>query len=167
MASIRRNNALVLGATVLALAGAGAFWVLSGGPAAQGPAIPAIPVAKIDVARGKALYAQNCASCHGANLEGQPNWQVANALGIYPAPPHDESGHTWHHDDKLLFDYAKLGGAGVLQQQGVKNVKSGMPAFGGVLSDSEIRDILGYIVSSWPERIKKIRRDRAARIKKN
>ena len=37
---------------------------------------------------------QNCASCHGDNLQGQPNWQQANADGSYPAPPHDASGHT-------------------------------------------------------------------------
>lgn len=27
------------------------------------------------LARGGKLYAQHCAACHGAKLEGQPNWR--------------------------------------------------------------------------------------------
>ena len=57
-----------------------------------------------DLDRGQALYADSCAACHGANLEGQPDWRVPGADGILPAPPHDETGHTWHHDNQLLFD---------------------------------------------------------------
>ena len=51
------------------------------------------------VARGEALYAKHCASCHGANLEGQPDWKKRLANGRLPAPPHDMTGHTWHHPD--------------------------------------------------------------------
>src|SRR3984893_6075924 len=40
------------------------------------------------VGRGKAVYAQYCASCHGANLEGQPNWRERQPNGRLPAPPH-------------------------------------------------------------------------------
>ena len=47
-----------------------------------------------DVVAGQSLYADNCASCHGANLEGQPNWQSPDADGVLPAPPHDGTGHT-------------------------------------------------------------------------
>jgi mono/diheme cytochrome c family protein len=57
-----------------------------------------------DIVAGQSLYADSCASCHGANLEGQPNWQSPNADGVLPAPPHDRTGHTWHHDDELLFE---------------------------------------------------------------
>ena len=63
-----------------------------------------------DLRRGAALYAQHCASCHGARLEGQPDWQIAGADGVLPAPPHDETGHTWHHDDAMLTDYVRRGG---------------------------------------------------------
>jgi P-type E1-E2 ATPase len=40
---------------------------------------------------GAKVYAQHCAACHGAKLEGQPEWRkrMPNAP---PAPPHDESG---------------------------------------------------------------------------
>lgn len=58
-----------------------------------------------DLTNGQALYAEHCASCHGANLEGQRDWQTPDENGILPAPLHDESGHTWHHDNQLLFEY--------------------------------------------------------------
>ena len=49
------------------------------------------------------LYAENCASCHGAKLEGQPDWRSPGPDGVMPAPPHDRTGHTWHHGDGMLF----------------------------------------------------------------
>ncbi|HEY9080116.1 c-type cytochrome [Magnetovibrio sp.] len=97
------------------------------------------------VALGEKLYAENCAECHGADLKGQPNWRETKADGTLPAPPHDDSGHTWHHDDQLLFKYTKLGGAGVAPP----NFKSAMPGFGANLSDHEIWAVLSYIKSRW------------------
>jgi mono/diheme cytochrome c family protein len=105
-----------------------------------------------DVVAGQSLYADNCASCHGANLEGQPNWQSPDADGVLPAPPHDGTGHTWHHDDELLFEYTRLGGVAALEAMGVSGFNSGMPAFNETLTDDEIWDILAYIRSTWPER---------------
>lgn len=109
-----------------------------------------------DIVAGERLYAEQCAACHGANLEGQPDWRVAGPDGVFPAPPHDETGHTWHHDNRLLFDYTRLGGLAALEARGVTGVRSGMPAFGEVLSDEEIWDILAYIRSTWPEEIREI-----------
>ena len=109
-----------------------------------------------DLARGQTLYAEQCASCHGAELQGQPNWQRQNDDGTMPAPPHDETGHTWHHDNQLLFTYTKLGGQGALAEKGITNFKSGMPGFADIISDEEIWDILAYIRSTWPERVKEI-----------
>ena len=105
-----------------------------------------------DINAGRSLYADNCASCHGASLEGQPNWQSADADGVLPAPPHDPTGHTWHHDDALLFEYTKLGGAAALQIRGVSGFNSGMPGFADTISDDEIWDILAYIRSTWTPR---------------
>jgi mono/diheme cytochrome c family protein len=105
-----------------------------------------------DIVAGQSLYADNCASCHGANLEGQPNWRSLDAEGVLPAPPHDGTGHTWHHDDALLFEYTKLGGAAALEVRGVAGFKSGMPAFDETLTDDEIWNILAYIRSTWSER---------------
>ena len=104
-----------------------------------------------DLAQGAALYAEHCASCHGAELEGAPDWRRRGADGLYPAPPHDETGHTWHHGDKLLFDYTKLGGEATLAIRGVSDFESGMPGFGHLLTDDQIRDVLAFIKSTWPE----------------
>lgn len=109
-----------------------------------------------DLEQGKILYSENCASCHGINLEGQPNWRTADENGVLLAPPHDESGHTWHHDDQLLFDYTKFGGQAALAARGVDSITSGMPAAETILSDDEIWTVLAYIRSTWPDRIKRI-----------
>lgn len=102
---------------------------------------------------GQSLYLENCASCHGENLEGEPNWRTQKDDGTLPAPPHDETGHTWHHGDRLLFEYTKLGGAQAMAARGLTGFKSGMPAFEDVLTDEDIHSILDYIRSTWPEDI--------------
>ncbi|WP_170336121.1 c-type cytochrome [Ruegeria arenilitoris] len=113
-----------------------------------------------DLTNGQALYAEQCASCHGANLEGQPDWQTPDENGVLPAPPHDESGHTWHHDNQLLFEYTRLGGEAALAVRGVDGFASGMPGFGDILTDDDIWDILAYIRSTWPERVQVIQAGR-------
>ena len=95
-------------------------------------------------------YQEHCASCHGVNLEGQANWRIPDENGTLPAPPHDESGHTWHHETQMLFDYTKLGGQVTLETAGIMNYTSGMPAYGALLNDEEIWEILSYIRSTWP-----------------
>ena len=105
------------------------------------------------VARGKPVYDRLCASCHGARLEGQPNWQEKLPTGRMPAPPHDASGHTWHHPDSVLFGITKLGL--VPGKYAPPKYESDMPAFGGMISDEEIWAVLAYIKSSWPTDIRK------------
>jgi len=100
------------------------------------------------IALGQSLYSARCASCHGKNLEGQPNWQTPLPSGRLPAPPHDKTGHTWHHSDDALTRVTKLG----LKPFAGDNYESDMPAFGTVLSDEEIDAILAYIKSTWPDR---------------
>jgi mono/diheme cytochrome c family protein len=102
------------------------------------------------VAAGAALYAQHCASCHGANLEGQPNWRRRLPNGRLPAPPHDASGHTWHHADALLIGIVKNG---LVPPYAPAGYMSDMPAFAGVLRDDQIRAVLAYIQSRWPEQV--------------
>ena len=101
------------------------------------------------ISTGREIYKQHCASCHGANLEGEPNWKSPKPSGRMPAPPHSEKGHTWHHADKLLFDLTKFG----LKKFGGENYASDMPAYREVLSDFEIIAALSYIKSSWPPEI--------------
>lgn len=98
------------------------------------------------VAAGQAIYHQHCAACHGVNLEGQPNWKQPLPTGGLPAPPHDETGHTWHHADQLLFQITKFGG----QATASAEFKSNMPAFQSVLSDADIWAVLAFIKSRWP-----------------
>lgn len=105
----------------------------------------------VDLAEGERLYRDYCASCHGADLEGQPDWRSPGPDGALPTPPHDETGHTWHHSDSALFDYTKLGGEAALSQLGVE-FESGMPGFGDQLADAQIWNILAYIKSTWPDR---------------
>ncbi len=105
------------------------------------------PVTAEQIALGQEAYAVNCASCHGAMLEGQPDWRRRNENGRMPAPPHDASGHTWHHADRQLFTITKLGVGAV-----VPGYESDMPAFEGILSDDEIAGILAFIKSTWPKR---------------
>jgi len=123
------------------------------------------PVDAVDprlIATGKAVYDQHCASCHGAHLEGQPNWTERKANGRLPAPPHDESGHTWHHPDDQLFGMVKNG----LTPYAGKDYQSDMPAFAGQLSDQEIRAVMAFIESTWPPRIQKLRAERLGRNQK-
>ena len=109
---------------------------------------------------GQALYQEYCASCHGENLEGQNDWQAPDENGVRPAPPHDETGHTWHHPYEMLFYYTKLGGEGFAKAQNMQPFPSGMPAFGEQLSDEQIDNILRYIESSWPAQIIDMREER-------
>ncbi|WP_322890670.1 MULTISPECIES: c-type cytochrome [unclassified Yoonia] len=85
--------------------------------------------------------------CHGADLEGAVNWRQKGSDGRFPAPPHDETGHTWHHGDAMLFDYTSRGGQAYLDDLGVA-FDAGMPSFGDILSDAEIEAILTFIKST-------------------
>jgi mono/diheme cytochrome c family protein len=133
---------------------------LSGFLATAAPGWSAHELDGRDIANGEVLYAEQCAACHGANLEGQPNWSTPDENGVLPAPPHDETGHTWHHDNVLLFDYTKLGGQRALAERGISGFNSGLPSFSGIISDEEIWDILAYIQSTWPERVQDVQRGR-------
>ncbi len=108
------------------------------------------------VALGQKVYAQHCAACHGAKLEGQPEWRRRLANGRMPAPPHDETGHTWHHADRVLFDITRNG---LVPPYAPRNYQSDMPAFGGELSDDEIWAVLAYIKSRWPPEVLPLREE--------
>ena len=106
------------------------------------------PTDAVQVSLGRTVYSQKCASCHGARLEGQPNWRIRKPDGKLPAPPHDETGHTWHHPDEQLFRITEIGVRPPLAPEGYD---SDMPAFGGVIADKEIWAVLAFIKSTWPQ----------------
>ncbi|WP_247881243.1 c-type cytochrome [Skermanella sp. TT6] len=141
----RRLAAWGGGAALALLAVVGlAVWMQAPEDARIDPADPA------QVALGQAVYAGNCASCHGAALEGQPDWRERKPDGRLPAPPHDVSGHTWHHPAETLFGIIKDG----MAAHAPPGYESDMPAFGGTLSDEEIRAVLAFIASRWPENVR-------------
>lgn len=118
---------------------------------------PADPDDGRQVAQGKGVYDGHCAACHGVKLEGQPNWRDKLPTGRMPAPPHDASGHTWHHPDAVLFGITKNGL--IPGRYAPPKYESDMPAFGGTLSDEEILAVLAFIKSSWPEKIRRAQAD--------
>lgn len=140
--SRRAVMAGVVGFALVLLAGAWWLWPLS-----EQPAQPIDPNDRALVAQGQEVYATACASCHGADLEGQANWRERGPDGRLPAPPHDETGHTWHHSDRQLFEITKYG----VERFAPAGYESDMPAFEESLSDEEIRAVLAYIKSRWPE----------------
>ena len=107
-----------------------------------------------EIALGETVYAANCANCHGANLEGEADWKIQNEDKTFRSPPHDATGHTWHHPDDQLIEAIALGGA---RFEGLNiGGTSAMPAFGEILTDEEITAVLTYIKSHWPDDIRVI-----------
>lgn len=82
------------------------------------------------VEAGERVYAANCAQCHGP---------VKSPVAISAAPVHGDAGHTWHHPDRLLYQW-------ILDRPPLATI---MPAFRGVLSEEEVLEVLAYIKSNW------------------
>ncbi|MDX1664047.1 MAG: c-type cytochrome [Candidatus Promineifilaceae bacterium] len=131
---------------------------LAGTPAAEaGPqALPTLDPQLVTL--GEDVYQTYCAACHGAELEGQEDWKLPNPDGSFRAPPHDGTGHTWHHSDRVLREAILLGG----ERLGALGT-SNMPAYQGVLSEREVEAVIAYIKSTWPEEIRRLQRDVTAR----
>ena len=140
------KNALWVAAGLAVLFAAGLAVVMLSRNAALSGIGPSDPERLI---LGQRVYEANCAVCHGAALQGQANWRQRRADGRLPAPPHDASGHTWHHPDEQLFAITKFGPAALAGG----SYESDMPAYDGLLSDAEIWAVLSYIKSRWPPAI--------------
>lgn len=114
----------------------------SAAPAAgiDDPRLTSAEPARIEL--GRSTYAQHCASCHGLQGEGQADWKIPNEDGSLPAPPHDVSGHTWHHADAQLLEIIAQGGT-------VYMPESTMPGFANLLSQAEMEAVLAYIKRWW------------------
>ncbi len=138
-------------AALLVLVLAGGLWLTGSDAAGVADANDAA-----QVARGEKIYTGKCAVCHGAGLEGEPNWRQKKPDGSFGAPPHDATGHTWHHADSHLFAYTKSGGKALAPP----GFKSNMPGFGEDLADGYIWAVLAFIKSRWPARIQRRQAER-------
>lgn len=153
---MKRPVVLAAGLAAVVAAGIAAVMIFRSNPGGQ-PTPPERPGALFRpddrriVDRGRYVYGVSCAQCHGANLEGQANWRQRGADGLLPAPPHDETGHTWHHTDQVLFDLTKYG----MQRFAGPDYRSAMPAYREVLSDEDIIAAMSYIKSRWPDSIRR------------
>lgn len=84
-------------------------------------AFPALVIA--DVEEGKQIYSDNCASCHGASLEGGIGSSFVD--------------HIWNYgtDPGLITLSVKFG---------IANLE--MPAWGKILTDAQIQSVVEYIL---------------------
>jgi mono/diheme cytochrome c family protein len=153
-----RYRPLITSALLFGIAlGAALVWAVLFAPESETPVPEATPANQnisesASATSGQQIYDQNCGSCHGADLEGEPgfDWRNRKSDGSLPAPPHDQTGHTWHHPDPALILIIQNGGLSL----GTGIGKSTMPAFGEVLSETEIEAVLTFIKSRWPDKIR-------------
>jgi mono/diheme cytochrome c family protein len=97
------------------------------------PSAAITPAATAELNAGAAIYADNCARCHGANGEGVANNfpNLAGNQAISSGPSYDIismvlGGYTpWHKD------------------------QSAMPAFRATLSDAQIAAVTNYVRTAW------------------
>lgn len=96
------------------------------------------------VQRGAAIYAANCATCHGARAEGAEDWHRLGPDGKFPPPPLDGSAHAWHHPRAQLKQ---------IILDGTETRGGGMPAWRGKLSDADVDAVIAWFQSLWPPEI--------------
>lgn len=139
----RQRAVAILAAVAILVAGCATEPADTTGNPAAVPAPADLPrLDPIRVEQGAEMYRAFCATCHGIDLAGSPDWKVPNPDGSLTPPPQDSTGHTWHHSDQVLID---------LIAKGSDFAQSRMPTFGDTLSESDILAILEYLKSNWGE----------------
>jgi OmcA/MtrC family decaheme c-type cytochrome len=84
---------------------------------------------------GKKLYQTYCIACHGAS--GKGDGPAAKTLPVKPAD-HTRANVMNQHTDQYLFEVISKGGASV-------GKSAQMPAWGAVLKEAQIQEVVGYI----------------------
>lgn len=88
-----------------------------------------------DITKGKALYLEHCAACHGKEGKGDG----PDAKDLNPKPRNHTDGNYMNRlRDNYLFTVIKNGGQAV----GKSDQMSG---WGNILADQEITDLIAYI----------------------
>lgn len=96
----------------------------------EGPPTPQLDPAQVRA--GDVLYRRHCADCHETGRLG--------------APPHDSTGHSWHHPDGLLYRIVAEGA----EAYAVPGAPSGqMPAYVDRLAPADIEAVITYLKSRW------------------
>ncbi len=124
----------------------------------NGSGMPSLPVAVLfslgslagvamAAPAGESVFQSACIACHGVDGQGQfPEAPlVPDSTGRLGAPPHNETGHTWHHSDVLLVRYVTEGGFSDPTRFYT------MPPFGDILTDEQILQVVAYIKTMWTD----------------
>ena len=101
---------------------------------------------------GEDIFTSICATCHGSEGQGQPEWHVPNEDGTLPAPPLNGDGHTWHHSDGFLYRIVRNGGKFQEDPVLLPGFRSSMPAFGSQLNHEETIAVITYFKSLWGDK---------------
>ena len=99
----------------------------------------AAPESSGNVAAGRALFVQRCATCHGENADGQS--KLAQMLNPKPA-----NLLVSQLDSAARNRIVRNGGAAV----GRSPV---MPNWGAELTETELRDVIAYVASIAPSQV--------------
>ncbi len=125
---------------------------------ANAPQQPGVVVQRPRIAQqvldtGRKVYQQHCAVCHGDKAQGNPQWRIKPASGMWLPPPLNGSGHAWHHSKKWLVAFIK---------NGSPPGKGTMPAWKDKLSDRQIEAVIHWFQSLWPDNVYFLWRQRDA-----
>ncbi|BCE00777.1 c-type cytochrome [Marinicellulosiphila megalodicopiae] len=96
------------------------------------------------VVNGQKTFEQICASCHKKDASGSENWKESSPSGVFPPPPLNGNGHTWHHPLDQIHSTIKNGTA---------SLGGNMPAWGKVLSDEKIIETIAFFQSKWSDEV--------------
>lgn len=88
-----------------------------------------------DHGEGKRLYQTYCTGCHGAS--GKGDGPAGKTLPVKPAD-HTNAKKMSQYSDDHLFTVISRGGTSV-------GKSSQMPAWGAVLKEAQIHEVVGYI----------------------
>ncbi len=97
-----------------------------------------------DVSRGAAIFAQQCADCHGKGGQGSFTWRQRGADGKFPPPPLNGTAHAWHHPIRALGSQINFGAPGG---------SGSMPGFAQTLSDQDVIDVIAWFQDKWSDEI--------------
>jgi thiol:disulfide interchange protein DsbC len=92
------------------------------------------------VEQGQQIFERKCASCHGDQAEGDPNWRRPDADGDYPPPPLNGNAYAWRYSLEQLRDQIRIG-----------RKREGQPAMKRRISETDIDAVIAFFQSTWDD----------------